>query len=126
MSRRITPVSNEAFVCSRCGCTVGPAGTGTEHRNHCPRCLWSRHVDLKPGDRRAGCRGEMQPIAVWIRRDGEWSILHRCAKCGIIKPNRIAGDDDEVQLFALAARPLTKIPFPSDGVFQRLMESNTI
>ena len=111
----------ETFVCSICGTTVPPPEGGSEHRNHCPHCLWSLHVDMRPGDRRSGCRGAMEPIGVWIHRDGEWAVLHRCTKCGIIKPNRIAGDDDEITLFAIAARPLTKMPFPAQLVFDRLL-----
>ena len=121
MSRKALHVVYDTFICVHCGYTVTPTDSGTEHRNHCSHCLWSRHVDMRPGDRRSGCRGGMEPIAVWLRGGGEWSVLHRCEKCGIIKPNRIAGDDDEVTLFAIAARPLTGIPFPSESVFSRLL-----
>ena len=62
----------------------------------------------------------MQPIGIWIHDDGEWSILHRCRQCGIIKHNRIAGDDSELALFALAARPMARMPFPSDRLFDEL------
>lgn len=54
----------------------------------------------------------MEPIAVWVRRDGEWAIVHRCQSCGKIAANRIAGDDHEWSLMALAARPLSMPPFP--------------
>jgi hypothetical protein len=54
----------------------------------------------------------MEPIAIWAKRDGEWSIVHRCGSCGHLKPNRIAGDDSEWALMALAARALTQPPFP--------------
>jgi len=114
------------FLCAHCGSAVTPPDSGTEHRNHCPHCLWSMHVDLRPGDRRSGCRGEMEPIGVWIRGDGEWSLIHRCRRCGIIKANRIAGDDDELQLFGLAARPITDMPFPPDGVFRRIRKERTL
>ena len=91
-----------------------PSAEGTHHRNHCPRCLWSLHVDLTPGDRRCGCKGAMEPIAVWVRRGGEWTVLHRCTRCGAIRPNRIAGDDNELALMSLAVRPLAAPPFPLD------------
>ena len=87
---------------------------GTEHRNHCPLCLWSRHVDMRLGDRRSGCRGLMEPIALWVRRGGEWAIVHRCDECGILRANRIAGDDDALVLMSLAVRPLAQPPFPLD------------
>jgi len=77
-------------------------------------------VDLRPGDRRAGCRGDMEPIGIWIKADGEWAVIHRCTRCGMLRANRIAGDDDEVSLFSLAARPLTGMPFPARAVFERI------
>ena len=82
------------------------------NRNHCPHCLHSVHLDLRPGDRRSACRGLMIPVAVWVRDDGEWCLLHRCERCGTIRSNRIAADDNEVALLAVAARPLTRLPFP--------------
>ena len=111
-SRREAP--DAAFVCAHCHQTVPGAAAGTEHRNHCPWCLWSLHVDLLPGDRRCGCKGPMEPIAVWVRRDGEWAIVHRCQRCGGIRTNRIAGDDNELALMSLAAQPLARPPFPLD------------
>ena len=122
MSRnKILEASNyEFFICEHCGNTVAPAESGTNNRNHCPVCLRSRHLDIRPGDRRSGCRGSMEPIGIWIRNGGEWALIHRCVKCGVVKTNRIAGDDDEVALFALAARPLTKMPFPSDSLFEKM------
>ena len=118
MSRSTIDVreSVETFVCSNCGRTVPPAGSGTANRNHCPYCLHSRHVDLKPGDRRCGCRGIMSPIAVWVQPNGEWSLLHRCDRCGFIRANRIAGDDNDAYLLALAARPISRLPFPVDSL----------
>ena len=104
------------FVCGHCGRSVSRAASGTRHRNHCPHCLWSRHVDLGRGDRRSRCRKLMEPIAIWVRRNGEWSIVHRCTKCSAIRTNRIAGDDNELVLMSLAARPLAQPPFPLDGL----------
>jgi hypothetical protein len=103
-----------AFICEHCRQTVPGAAPGTDHRNHCPWCLWSLHVDLGPGDRRCGCKGLMEPIAIWVRRGGEWAILHRCTRCTAVRGNRIAGDDNELALMSLAARPLARPPFPLD------------
>ena len=47
---------HDSFTCKVCGRPVIPAGTGSEHRNHCPNCLHSLHVDDEPGDRAAGLR----------------------------------------------------------------------
>lgn len=71
-------------------------------------------MDIRIGDRRNGCKGPMQPVAVWVRPDGEWTLLHRCSRCGQIRPNRIAGDDSEIVLLSLALQPLARPAFPLD------------
>ncbi|MFH0879380.1 MAG: RNHCP domain-containing protein [Lentisphaerota bacterium] len=103
-----------AFMCGHCHRMIPGAAPGTEHRNHCPWCLWSLHVDLRTGDRRSSCRGEMEPVAVCVQRNGEWSMVHRCRKCGWVRLNRIAGDDNEWLLMSMALRPLAQPPFPLD------------
>lgn len=105
-----------AFTCLHCGAVISPTPEGSKHRNHCPHCLWSRHVDLRTGDRRSGCRGPMEPVGIWVRPDGEWALLHSCRTCGLIRANRIAGDDDNRALLALALTPLTRPAFPLDNV----------
>ena len=102
------------FNCSHCRRAVTASAYGTRHRNHCPHCLWSVHVDEKVGDRQCACRASMAPIGVWVRDDGEWAIIHRCTRCGLIRTNRIAGDDDPWALMALACRALASPPFPID------------
>jgi len=58
-----------------------------------------------------------EPIAVSVRRDGEWMLIHRCNECSVLKANRIAGDDNEVALLSLAVRPVAQPPFPLDGLY---------
>lgn len=102
-----------SFICVHCGRAVPlPEGKGTRNRNHCPACLWSRHLDIKPGDRRSGCKAPMEPVAIWCRPGGEWALIHRCTVCGMLKANRIAGDDSEFALLQIAAMALTQPPFP--------------
>jgi len=48
----------EDFVCERCGAFV----KGTGYTDHCPECLWSKHVDVNPGDREAECGGLMEHV----------------------------------------------------------------
>jgi hypothetical protein len=60
----------------------------------------------------------MEPIAIWVRPDGEWAIVHRCSRCSTLRTNRIAGDDDPTLLAQLAARPLTYPAFPLDRFIQ--------
>lgn len=100
------------FTCIHCRRTIPNDSWGTRHRNHCPACLWSRHVDDEPGDRRCPCAQPMQPVAIEVRERGEWAIVHRCTGCGILRTNRVAGDDHELALLGLALRPLANPAFP--------------
>ena len=114
---------SDTFECKHCGRTVVPQGAGSDHRNHCPYCLFSQHLDITPGDREADCGGVMEPIAVWVRKNGEWAIIHRCKVCGALSSNRIAADDNPMKLMSLAMRPVSSPPFPLEriGEMTRLM-----
>ncbi len=84
----------ELFVCEHCGRQVDPLEHGS-YRNHCPFCLYSKHVDDQgPGDRASLCLGLMAPVA--IDQDGKkgWMIVHRCGKCGKTIRNKAAPDDN--------------------------------
>lgn len=59
----------------------------------------------------------MEPVAVWVRRGGEWALVHRCRACGHLSSNRIAADDNETLLLSMAVRPLSQPPFPLERVF---------
>ena len=90
---------------------------GTAHRKHCPNCLWSRHLDDDtPGDRAADCGSAMEPIAVSVRGDGEWVLVHRCTRCDTLHLNRTAADDNPLILLRLAVLPLAQPPFPIELV----------
>ena len=95
-----------SFTCRNCGWPIVSNGAGSNHRNHCPNCLCSLHVDETPGDRASNCGGIMEPIGVWVRSDGEWAIVHRCKHCGKLSSNRIAADDNPMKLMALAMKPV--------------------
>ncbi|MER7364137.1 RNHCP domain-containing protein [Nonomuraea wenchangensis] len=98
----------DAFRCVGCRLDVPMSAPGTAHRNHCPHCLTSLHVDRRvPGDRRAGCRGRMAAFSVTVRPDGEWLIIHHCQSCDELSANRIAGDDNALALLRIAMRPLS-------------------
>lgn len=81
--------TKEDFVCEKCGHQV----KGDGYTNHCPICLYSKHVDINPGDRLADCEGLMQPIDFELK-NGDYIIIHKCQKCGHQKKNRISKDDD--------------------------------
>ena len=56
----------------------------------------------------------MEPITVWVRKSGEWAVIHRCTKCGALSSNRTASDDNPTLLMSVAVRPLARPPFPLD------------
>lgn len=71
-------------------------------------------MDDRPGDRASDCLASMEPIAISVRRDGEWVLIHRCAGCGTLHSNRTAADDNVLLLVRLAVKPLAQPPFPLD------------
>ncbi len=88
--RRSNPIArNEGFSCGHCGLAVAPADRGVQ-RNHCPRCLYSLHVDRVPGDRESACRGLMAPVAIDRMGGDDVVIRHRCQRCGAEDRNRAA------------------------------------
>ncbi|MER5771128.1 RNHCP domain-containing protein [Streptomyces sp. NPDC001985] len=110
---RGTTGGGDAFRCVGCRLDVPLAAPGTAHRNHCPHCLSSLHVDRRlPGDRDSGCRGRMAALSVSVRPDGEWMIIHSCLSCGELSANRIAGDDNALALVRIAVRPLADRSVP--------------
>ena len=81
---------------------VEPPPSGGRHRNHCPFCLPSRHVDRRrPGDRECECRALMAPLGAMFRPDGEQLVVHRCNGCGTVRRCRVAADDDPAMLLRL-------------------------
>jgi hypothetical protein len=108
------PARGSSFRCHHCHRDVPTDALGTQHRNHCPFCLWSRHVDVEPGDRASDCMASMEPIAISVRKDGEWLLIHRCNGCGTLDSNRTAGDDNPLLLLRIAVKPLAQPPFPLD------------
>ena len=87
--------TNEGFKCVNCGAEVPPLANGS-YRNHCPRCLYSLHVDLSPGDRASDCGGLLEPVSVDYNGKKGWIIVHRCARCGETRRNKAALGDPEV------------------------------
>ncbi|MDD5018562.1 MAG: RNHCP domain-containing protein [Eubacteriales bacterium] len=114
--------SGRGFICKHCGAQVTPKGAGTQNRNHCPNCLSSIHLDNSPGDRAALCGEIMEPIGVWVRRGGEWAIIHRCRRCGALSSNRIAADDNPLLLMSLAVKPLSMPPFPLNKIMHECIK----
>jgi hypothetical protein len=102
MSRHMLPGE---FACLRCGVIISGAFeiSGVRNRNHCPFCLWSRHLDWRaPGDRLSSCKSAMRPIGLMLKNrrnkyaatpSGELMVVHQCTSCTAVSINRIAADD---------------------------------
>lgn len=86
--------NDQSFICQNCQFEVLPLGYSS--RNHCPRCLYSIHVDVNPGDRDNECRALMRPLKVEYDSKKGYIILHKCTKCGEIKRN-VAANEAKVQ-----------------------------
>jgi len=84
----------EDFVCGACGKEV----RGNGYTNHCPVCLWSKHVDVNPGDRKSECGGMMRPVQIEKKGRG-WAVRHRCLDCGFEKNNKLSDGDDTEGFF---------------------------
>ena len=85
---------NQEFICENCGKNV-PISSYTA-RDHCPTCLYSKHVDINPGDRLNTCLGLLEPISIEKFKD-TYKILYRCQKCHELHKN-IASKDDNMDL----------------------------
>lgn len=97
-------LNKQRYKCPNCG-WESDENQLDDPWDHCPNRLYSVHLDNRPGDRASGCHGRMEPIGVWVRKSGEWAVIHRCKSCGKIHANRVAADDNPMKLMALAIRP---------------------
>ena len=81
--------NKEDFVCEVCNEFI----QGNGYTNHCPKCLFSKHVDINPGDRASLCDGLMEPIAYIKNSKKGLTLTHKCVKCGECKNNKLANND---------------------------------
>lgn len=104
-TRNVLRQIEDGFLCNHCNNYVSATWflSGVKNRNHCPYCLWSRHLDLyNAGDRLSACKSLMQPIGLTIKLTrkkfgpgrGELMLIHACEECHALSINRIAADDD--------------------------------
>jgi len=105
-TKRFTKL-DESFICENCGKEIKPLGYTS--RNHCPHCLYSKHLDELPGDRASGCGGLMEPIGASVDAKKGYIITHRCLKCGAIRRNKAAHEskvqpDDINKIIKLTAK----------------------
>ena len=101
MGAKFTKIDEE-FICENCGKKVKPLGYSC--RNHCNYCLYSKHVDINPGDREEMCHGLLEPIDIEINSKKGYVIVFKCIKCGQIRKNKVAEDDDMELIYNIAKR----------------------
>ena len=92
---------DESFVCENCGRKVEKLGYTC--RNHCPYFLHSKHVDVNPGDRKETCHGDLEPIGIELNPKKGYVIIFKCKKCGMIRKNKAAKDDNMDLIIKLSA-----------------------
>jgi len=98
---KIFNMIDESFVCEHCGKNVSKLNYTA--RDHCPFCLYSKHVDINPGDRANECRGLLMPIGI-EKFKNTYKIIYKCNKCNIIHKNIVAIDDDMNKIIELSVQ----------------------
>lgn len=93
--------NDESFVCEQCQKKVEKLNYTS--RDHCPYCLYSKHVDIMPGDRLNKCQGLLKPISI-EKFKNTFKIVYQCEKCGQEHKNIIANDDDMKKIIELSVQ----------------------
>lgn len=96
---------DEEFICENCGNKVEKLGYTC--RNHCSKCLYSKHVDINPGDRLQGCCGLLEPIGLETNSKKGYVIIFKCKRCGELRKNKVAEDDNMEKIIELSKKHLT-------------------
>ena len=82
---------DEEFICENCNKNVDKLNYTA--RDHCPYCLYSKHVDINPGDRDNPCKGLLKPVSI-EKYKNTYKIIYKCLKCNQLHKNIMANDDD--------------------------------
>ena len=91
---------DEEFICENCNKEVSKLNYTA--RDHCPYCLFSKHLDINPGDRQNECKGLMKPISI-EKYKNTYKIIYKCSKCGELHRNIMASDDDFDKIIELSS-----------------------
>ena len=102
-SSKFTEIDEE-FICKNCGKKVPKLGYSC--RNHCPYCLHSKHVDKNPGDREEKCHGDLEPVSLELDGKKGYVIIFKCKKCGKIRKNKAAKDDNMDLIIDLSSKQI--------------------
>ena len=92
---------DETFICENCNKEVEKLNYSA--RDHCPFCLYSKHVDINPGDRLNDCKGIMEPVEI-EKFKNTYKIIYKCKKCGKFHKNKIANDDNMDLIIELSVK----------------------
>lgn len=92
-------MKDESFICENCGHMVEKLGYTA--RDHCPNCLYSKHVDVNPGDRLNSCHGLLKPIGIEKYRD-TYKIIYQCESCHELHKNIASLDDNMDKIIELS------------------------
>lgn len=90
---------DEEFICNNCNKQVNKLNYTA--RDHCPYCLYSKHVDINPGDRNNTCQGLLKPISI-EKHKNTYKIIYKCQKCNKLHKNIIANDDNFDKIIELS------------------------
>lgn len=91
---------DENFICEHCEKEVSKLNYTA--RDHCPYCLYSKHVDINPGDRANSCKGLLKPTDIEKFKD-TYKIIYKCELCGETHKNIIANDDDMNEIIRISS-----------------------
>ena len=91
---------DEEFLCENCGKLVNKLNYTA--RDHCPFCLYSKHLDINPGDRLNKCCGLLKPIDI-EKYKNTYKLIYKCSKCNKIHKNIVAIDDDFNKIIELSS-----------------------
>jgi hypothetical protein len=89
----------EDFICENCGKKV----RGNGYTDHCPGCLYGKHIDVNPGDRTASCGGIMEPVHIYKKGD-MYIVGYICKECGYEFRVKSASNDNFKTLIKLVEK----------------------
>lgn len=92
---------DEEFICEFCGQKVEKLNYTA--RDHCPYCLYSKHLDINPGDRSNNCHGLLEPIGI-EKFKNTYKIIYKCSKCHENHKNVMAIDDNFNKIIELSSK----------------------
>lgn len=90
---------DEEFICENCKKKVDKLNYSA--RDHCPFCLYSKHVDINPGDRSNTCHGLLEPVGI-EKYKNTYKILYKCNKCHMDHKNIMAMDDNMEEIIKIS------------------------